>query len=77
MKTYWPCGRAMGQDGRIQPLTTYSAFISLGEARKQIDLWHDWYKYDMIEAWVDVYEKGKLIQKIPIIEPKQEMTYRA
>lgn len=68
MKLYWPCGTRLTDDGMKEPVSTYDATTSMGEARKQIELWKDWYHFNITEAHIDVYEKGKKLQTIPIIK---------
>lgn len=67
MKQYWPCGTRLTDDGRKEPVSTYAAAFTLGEARKQIELWKDWYHFRMLEAHVDVYEKSVKVDTIHIM----------
>ena len=64
MKLYWTCGTRLTEDGRKEPVSTYDAAMSLGEARQQIELWKDWYHFNIIEAHIDVYDHGVKIESI-------------
>ena len=62
MKTYWPCAIIM-LDGTKETISTYDSCFSLEEAHKVFNLWRDYYKYNIVECWVDVYDdvkKGKI-----------------
>ena len=68
MKLYWPCGTRLTDEGKEESISTYDAAMSLGEARKQIELWKDWYHYNIIEAHIDVYEHEIKIETIVVKE---------
>jgi len=71
MKEYWPAGVYQTSDGRQEHTTSYDAFPSEAEARQQIELWKDWYKFNITFAWITVIEKGDLIEMIDVIHPKE------
>ena len=70
MTMYWPCASVATADG-TQQISTYDSCINLAQARQQIALWRDWYKYDIQNAWVTVYERGKKLNTIQI-DPKTD-----
>ena len=58
MKTYWPCAIRKTSDGTEYTISTYDSCFSLEEAQKMFNLWRDYYKYNIVKFWVDVYEDG-------------------
>lgn len=63
MKTYWPCAIIRLSDGTENTISTYDSCFSLEEAQEMFNLWRDYYKYNIVECWVDVYDdvkKGKI-----------------
>ena len=58
MKTYWPCAIRILSDGTEEIISTYDSCFSLEEAQKMFNLWRDYYKYNIVEFWIDVYENG-------------------
>lgn len=74
MKLYWPCGTRLTESGP-EPVTTYDAVMTLGDARKQIAMWRDWYKFHLTEAHIDVYEKTNKTQII-YIDPETDAIIR-
>ena len=58
MKTYWPCAIRILSDGTEEIISTYDSCFSFEEAQKMFNLWRDYYKYNIIECWIDVYENG-------------------
>ena len=64
MKQYWPCAKYRDQDGQIKPLFTYDSTLDLARARQTIENWKNWYKYDVRQSWVDVYESGAKVERI-------------
>lgn len=65
MKLYWPCAVYL-KENCLERAFTYDSTLSLGDARNQIELWKDWYKFDIRKAWVDVYEDNIKIETIHI-----------
>lgn len=66
MKLYWPCAVRQDPDGTCELVSTYDSVLSLAEARKQIELWKDWYHFNLAKCWVDEYEKGHKLRTIHI-----------
>lgn len=64
MLLYWPCGKRKTAYGDTEPISTYGATVSLADARQQIELWKDWYKFDIVESWIDVYNRGEKVNTI-------------
>lgn len=65
MKLYWPCAVYLKND-RLERAFTYDAMNTLADALQTIETWKDWYKFDIRKAWVDVYERSVLLQKVHI-----------
>lgn len=66
MKLYWPCAVRQDPDGTCELVSTYDSVLFLAEARKQIELWKDWYHFNIVRCWVDEYEKGIKLRTIHI-----------
>lgn len=68
MRTYWPCGIRKYPDGHSETVSTYDSAFDLSAARKTIELWKEHYRFDLISAWVDVFEGERRISRIEVIE---------
>lgn len=64
MKQYWPCAKYRDANGQIKTLFTYDSTLDLARARQTIENWKSWYKYDVRQSWVDVYESGAKVERI-------------
>ncbi len=54
MKYYWPSANRITDDGREE------------KARGQIDIWKDGYGFKLHEAWIDVIEDNKMVERIEV-----------
>lgn len=66
MKLYWPCAVRLTAEGKEEPVSTYDSMLALDKARQQIELWKDWYHYNIVRCWVDEFEKGEKLRTIHI-----------
>lgn len=64
MKLYWACGRYIDSNGREDSLFTYNASMSEAEARGVIKFWAEECEFNIIRAWIDVYENGIKVDTI-------------
>lgn len=59
---YWPCADYRTESGEVKTISTYNAATSFDQAKRQIDIWRDHYNYNIVESWIDFYEKGNKIK---------------
>ena len=64
MKLYWACATYLDSNGRKDSLFTYTASSSIAEAQNVLKCWAVDYGYNIITAWIDVYEHGKKVDVI-------------
>lgn len=66
MKLYWPCAVRLTKEGEEEYVSTYDSTLTIDKARQQIELWKDWYHYNIIRCWVDEYENSVKLRTIHI-----------
>lgn len=66
MKLYWPCAEYEDANRNPQTLSTYDGCLDMASARKVIADWKSYWKYNLVKAWVDVYERSVLLQKVHV-----------
>lgn len=65
MKQYWPCAKYRDDNGEIKLLFTYDSLLTPEKAMAVIVVnWKGYYKFDIVEAWIDVFENGEKIEVI-------------
>lgn len=66
MKYYWPSANRITDDGREERLFTQESAFSEEKAREQIDIWKNGYGFKLREAWIDVIEDNKMLERIEV-----------
>ena len=66
-RSYWACISYLDSKGRKQFLSTNSPSKTFEEAWNQIDLWRDGYKFDIQNAWIDIYSHDEKIASVDMI----------
>ena len=65
MKLYWPmCKHIIG--GKEETQWTYDSSLTVEDAKKVIRAWRDDWEYQIIQAWIDVYEGNEKVEVIQV-----------
>ena len=66
MKLYWPMALVLNDTYFVDARHTYEAALTEDQARRQIDIWKDFYHLGILKTWIDVSENGNIVEKIPV-----------
>ena len=64
MKLYWPRCTYLDKDGKQDSISTYDSCTTLSDALKQVNLWKNHYRFNILDAHIDIYDHGERIDTI-------------